>query len=427
MATVTANRFLDTRHYYGDRHDLLIGGRRRHGWATPSSVTDRLLVVLIENGGIDLGLPDLVDRLVTEIPGASSIISDSMKTEVVSSLRAWLLRTTDNLIETAELALNRYTATKPATYGDVVVLRDSAATFAELKNTLFTASRSGKVVDLVILTHGSRDFISATDGIDGARIRSMATEFGGPLNLRSVYMMNCVGSSLNQAWLDVGARTSAGSHENNYLPEPTTYHFFSAWKSGQTFESAVTGAYRRTIDDINAVLRGIVIGLAPLPGALLADQIDVSGLSFVVASRPEVVGAGGLTVASDTLPPAATRASTGQSLVVTVVPPGARAFSSAVAPTRTLSPSGRTFLGRWEPPGPQLDQRILAAERFVTDRVAVALTQPQIDALLSFAIGIGGAALQRSTLLTLLDAGDLGSVPAEMRKWTKLRRGTQVV
>src|SRR5262245_11142677 len=77
---------------------------------------------------------------------------------------------------------------------------------------------------------------------------------------RAVYLVSCAGSRLTQAWLAIGARTSAGSHENNYLPEPTTYFFFSAWKQGQTFESGVTGAYRRTIDAMNGVLRAIVTG-----------------------------------------------------------------------------------------------------------------------------------------------------------------------
>ena len=98
-----------------------------------------------------------------------------------------------------------------------------------------------------------------------------------------------------------------------------TYFFFSAWKDGTPLEQAVTGAYRHTIDALNSALRGIVIGLAPLQGTVLVDKIDVSGLPFVVSSRPEVVGAGGLSIASDALPSVSRRmaggASTGQSLV----------------------------------------------------------------------------------------------------------------
>jgi len=436
--TLATNRFLDVNRYYGACPDHLPARTRQHAWAGSMAATDRALVVLIDNGGIDLGLPDLVNKLVDGIPGVSAVIGDDLKARMVAALRDWLLTTTDHLLESAELALNRYTAAKPDKYGDVIVLRDSTATFGELKNALFSASRAGKVIDLVILTHGTEDSISVGDGINGARIRTMATEFGGPLNLRSVYMMNCVGASLNQAWLDVGARTSAGSHDNNYLPEPTTYFFFSAWKDGTPFEQAVTGAYRRTIDALNYALRGIVIGLVGLAGAVLADQIDVSGLSFVVSSRPEVVGAGNLSIASDALPPAsrgtAGGTSTGQSLVTTVVPAdralvrsAGRALVRSMSADRTVSPSGRTFISRFETPGPLLEQRILAVERFLSERIARPLTQPQIDALACFGIGIGSKALEHSTLLRMLDDGDVAAVPGEIRKWTKIRDNGQIV
>jgi GH24 family phage-related lysozyme (muramidase) len=424
MRTLTTNRFLDLDRYYGSRPHPLRATKSR--FAAAQSVADRVLIVLIENGGVDLGLPDLVNRLIDEIPGAAALIGDDLKAQIVSGLKDWLKKTTDQLLESAELALNRYTAAKPDTYGEVVVLRDSTATFAELKNSLFSASRAGKVIDLIILTHGRQDHISTVDGIDTAKIRSLATEFGGPLNIRAVYMMNCVGSSLNQAWLDIGARTSAGSHENNYLPEPTTYFFFSAWKQGQTFESAVTGAYRRTIDSMNGALRAIVTGLVPIAGAMLADKIDVSSLSFVQDSRPEVVGAGNLTVTSDTLPPATTGTSTGQALITTVLPAG-RAIARTLSVPRTVSAAGRTFISRFEAAGAQLDQRISAVERFLSERIAVPLNQQQIDAVASFGVAIGASALLQSTLLRQLQAGDLASVPVEMRKWTKLRKNGQIV
>ena len=420
--TTTENRFLDSGHARGRAPS---GGR---GWAASMATTDRVLVVLIENGGIDLQLTDLVDKLVDEIPGASTVISKGLKDQVASALNDWIKSTTDNALESAELALNRYTDAKPGTYGDVVVLRDSTATFGELKSALFTATRAGKVIDLVILTHGSRSssrpVTASTPPASGRWPPSLAARS----SLRSVYMMNCVGASLNQAWLDVGARTSAGSHDNNYLPEPTTFFFFTAWKGGTPFEQAVTGAYRQTIDAMNSALRGIVTALVPLAGVMLADKIDVGTMSFVVSSRPEVVGAGALTVSSDTLPAAAGAhgASSAQSMVTTVLPAG-RALVRPMSVERTVSPSGRTFISRFEAPGPLLDQRITAVERFLSERIARPLSQPQIDALASFGVGVGSQAFLHSTLLRMLDAGDLNAVPAELRKWTKLRKDGQIV
>jgi hypothetical protein len=47
-------------------------------------------------------------------------------------------------------------------------------------------------------------------------------------------MMNCVGSSLNQAWIDAGAKAVAGTIGDNKLPEPTMYFFWKSWKEGQS-------------------------------------------------------------------------------------------------------------------------------------------------------------------------------------------------
>src|SRR5262249_927023 len=68
-----------------------------------------------------------------------------------------------------------------------------------------------------------------------------------------------------------------------------------------------------------------------------------------------------------------------------------------------------------------------AVERFLSKRIARPLTQPQIDALACFGIGIGARAFQNSTLLRMLDDGDFPAVPAEMRKWTKVRSNGQII
>jgi hypothetical protein len=72
-------------------------------------------------------------------------------------------------------------------------------------------------------------------------------------------------------------------------------------------------------------------------------------------------------------------------------------------------------------------RRIAAAEHFVAERVAQPLTQHQFDALVCFACGIGKAAFLRSTALHRIDDGLLAELPAEIRKWTKVRRDGRVV
>lgn len=51
--------------------------------------------------------------------------------------------------------------------------------------------------------------------------------------------------------------------------------------------------------------------------------------------------------------------------------------------------------------------------------VTVPLNQAQFDALVSFVFNVGGGALQKSTLLRRLNAGEFDAVPAELAKWNK--------
>jgi hypothetical protein len=438
---MTENRFLEVdtelrrirahRHHHHRHHhkhyEHAPGMAGTQSLVFPLSATDRVLVVLIENGGIDLGLPDLVDRLLSIVPGASALPA-SIKQDLVGAIRERLLAITDNLLETAELTLNRYTAAKPDPYGDVVVLRDGAATYAELKRTLVAQTTAGKIVDLMILTHGGSDWISVVDGIDGAKIRAIKTEAGQPLRIRTVYMMNCVGSSLNQAWLDAGAKASAGALRNNYLPEPTTHFFWGNWRAGQQFEAAVTGAYRRTISVMNETVRGFLTA-SPIPGtSAIASLIDFANFDFVRDSAPVVQGQRMVTISSDDL-----SFSEGQSLLssmaTTVLPPRVvKSLSEAGSgpPQRTLSPVGLAFVRGFEQIAPT-DQRLLDAQRTVTDTVSVPLNQNQIDSLISFVLGVGGDAFRSSTLLRELNASHFGAVPDELRKWTKMHQNGQVV
>ena len=208
---------------------------------------------------------------------------------------------TDTLLESAELAVNRYSAAAPEHFGGVTVLRNSTASYDDLKSKLFSLSKDGKLIDLLILTHGSDNEIAVNGGITGEKIRQMRAEFGKPLSIRSVYMMNCVGSSLNQAWIDAGAKVSSGSIRNNYLPEPTTFFFWQNWKQGQNFETAVTAAYRRTINVMNDAVRGFISGL-PIPGTgSIAELVDFEKLDFVRDSAPVIQGQRTVSIASDDL------------------------------------------------------------------------------------------------------------------------------
>ena len=53
----------------------------------------------------------------------------------------------------------------------------------------------------------------------------------------------------------------------------------------------------------------------------------------------------------------------------------------------------------------------------VRDNVRVDLSQPQFDALVSFAFNVGAGALRRSSLVERLNAGGHDAVPAQLRRW----------
>ncbi|MHB8689640.1 MAG: papain-like cysteine protease family protein [Solirubrobacteraceae bacterium] len=431
---MTDNRFLEVdrqvrrarahRHHPHHHHHDALGVSGMESLAFPFSTTDRVLVVLIDNGGIDLGLPDLVDRLLALVPGAN-LLPGSVKTGLVSALNNEIKRITRNLLESAELTLNRYSAAKPDQYGDVLVLRDGAATYAELKRTLIAQATASKIVDVVILTHGSSDWISVADGITGDKIRAIKAEAGRALTVRSVYMMNCVGSSLNQAWLDAGAKASAGTTRNNYLPEPTTHFFWVNWLAGQTFGAAVTNAYKQTIAALNGIVKGF-LEASPIPGtSMIAGLVDFAEFDFVRDSLPMVQGQQNVTISSDDLTFSQSLSRT-SSLVTALLPLSVAKALSEPPPERRLSAPGLAFVRRFEPVADG-DKRLGAAQRTITETVSAPLTQNQVDALICFVLGVGDDAFRASTLLSVLNRGVFSQVPDELRKWTKRIQNGQPV
>jgi lysozyme len=57
------------------------------------------------------------------------------------------------------------------------------------------------------------------------------------------------------------------------------------------------------------------------------------------------------------------------------------------------------------------------AERAVASLIAIALSQPQFDALVSFTYNMGVAALQRSTLRQVINRGEYGAIEGPWMRW----------
>ena len=74
-----------------------------------------------------------------------------------------------------------------------------------------------------------------------------------------------------------------------------------------------------------------------------------------------------------------------------------------------------------------LIKRLHHFEGTINDLVTVELNQNQFDSLVSFSYNIGSGNFKKSTLLRLLNGGDYGSVPTELKKWTKGRKDGRLV
>lgn len=95
-----------------------------------------------------------------------------------------------------------------------------------------------------------------------------------------------------------------------------------------------------------------------------------------------------------------------------------------------LCPAGIPTIGYGSTAGVKLGQSITAEraeqllredvrqfEAAVSRLVKVPLTQGQHDALVSFAFNLGAKALEKSTLLRLLNAGDYSGAAAQFDRW----------
>lgn len=145
------------------------------------------------------------------------------------------------------------------TYDKVKILSDKKCTRKRLLDALIYFSQHDYLIDLIIwghgtqnvlLLHGEERLLGRTRYHDG-NIYSLLTEAQAQecqkFNLRLVYMCNCYGSTLNDDWLEIGAKVSIGPKQNNYMPTPTTPFFLFNWTNGDKAKKAAKSAYRVTI------------------------------------------------------------------------------------------------------------------------------------------------------------------------------------
>ncbi len=118
---------------------------------------------------------------------------------------------------------------------------------------LLRLARDGyQEVDVLIFAHGDNGKFKASDGKDGSEDWITESDIRRELDpkrtglsripIRTVWGTHCYGSTLNDTWLAVGARASAGSRHVNFLI--TAFGpFIDAWNKGNvTFADAVRDA-----------------------------------------------------------------------------------------------------------------------------------------------------------------------------------------
>lgn len=175
-------------------------------------------------------------------------------------LKEYMTATQYSTVRTiANSVVNTFTSSKSnfqgtGKYQRIVSLSGATCKRANLLEQLIKQSVEGYTVDLYIFGHGGPEVLmlngeSLTGGIDG-NIRSLLTEArqqkgsGFNFRLRLVYMGDCFGSSLNNDWLAIGAKTSLGSDHLDYMPEPMAYSFAHNFVNGnKSAEDAANTAF----------------------------------------------------------------------------------------------------------------------------------------------------------------------------------------
>src|SRR5215216_443103 len=195
--------------------------------------SNKALIVLQENSGqtpFDQNIPASIRQQATAVVDA-------------------LAENLENLLATIQAA-GRY---------DVIHrLTDNSCTRAQLLDALVLETQNQRKIDLIVLGHGTSEklFLKVTPHLRGGNgasgnIRSLLPDAQArgvnSLKLRMVYMCNCFGSTLNDDWLAIGAKSSVGSRELDMMPEPMTTFFLHNWVTGQKVKDAAKNAYEATI------------------------------------------------------------------------------------------------------------------------------------------------------------------------------------
>ena len=122
------------------------------------------------------------------------------------------------------------------------VEHDNNITKANMLARIKQLADEGYYIDLFIHSHGACNSIKMASDQDIVPddIASLATDTyaNGSFPLRMVYQVNCNGSTLNDDWINVGAKVVCGATGVNFYPNFWN-KFMRKWNSGERFDEAV--------------------------------------------------------------------------------------------------------------------------------------------------------------------------------------------
>ncbi len=240
------------------------------------TATNTALVVFLENtGALPFQWESKVGKIVQE--GLEKVI--------------------DYIAEEFSKWLNKFADAKGKKYREVIILEDGKATYANLKSTLHDLANREFVIDVFTLAHGDSASFSGykSASITGSDLKAIRDTYGKPLPLRIVYMMNCKGGGLNDEWLYVGAKATAGSINNNYIPEPMMSKFWNNWLRGDNFTTAVTIAYDDSVRLIKSTIAKAE-DFIPLVGGKIRKALEAEIDPLLADSKPKIEGNGAITI-----------------------------------------------------------------------------------------------------------------------------------
>jgi hypothetical protein len=195
--------------------------------------------------------------------------------------------TVDFMIEEFEKAFSGFADSAGREYASVEFLEDATAVPDKFKERMKALADQGFIIDVITIGHGFEKHLVGFGGasITDVTLKELRSDFGKPLPIRAVYMMNCKAGTLNGDWILAGARVSGGSMGNNFMPEPMMRTFWKNWLSGMNFGSALDDAYKSTRGFWEFVYRDLTL----IPAGLSVQ-------STLDGSRPKVDGDASTTI-----------------------------------------------------------------------------------------------------------------------------------